>query len=60
MKLLLDQNLSFKLCPHLSDLFPEIQHVRMLGLSQASDREVWSSPAPTVSRSFRWMPILPI
>jgi predicted nuclease of predicted toxin-antitoxin system len=32
MKLLLDQNLSFKLCPRLADLFPGSQQVRELGL----------------------------
>ena len=41
MKLLFDQNLSFKLCPAIADLFPETSHVGLLGLSEASDREVW-------------------
>jgi predicted nuclease of predicted toxin-antitoxin system len=31
MKLLFDQNLSFKLCQNLADLFPESNHVRLLG-----------------------------
>ncbi len=30
MKLLFDQNLSFKLCQRLADLFPEFSHVRLL------------------------------
>ena len=41
MKLLFDQNLSFKLCQRLADLFPESSHVRLLGLEQADDRAVW-------------------
>jgi predicted nuclease of predicted toxin-antitoxin system len=41
MKLLFDQNLSFKLCPAVADLFPESSHVRLLGLSEAGDRVLW-------------------
>lgn len=41
MKLLFDQNLSFKLCQTVADLFPESNHVRLLGLSQAGDRALW-------------------
>jgi len=41
MKLLLDQNISRKLVKELEDLFPESNHVYLLGLHQASDREVW-------------------
>jgi predicted nuclease of predicted toxin-antitoxin system len=41
MKLLFDQNLSFKLCPAIADLFPESNHAGLLGLSEAGDREVW-------------------
>ena len=41
MKLLFDQNLSFKLCERLSDLFPGSSHVRSVGLAQADDRAVW-------------------
>ncbi len=42
MKLLLDQNLSFKLCSALDDLFPGSTQVRLLGLDQADDREIWA------------------
>ncbi len=42
MKLLLDQNLSFKLCTHLTDLFPGSTQVRLAGLAEASDRAVWN------------------
>jgi hypothetical protein len=41
MKLLLDQNLSFKLCTLLSDLFPDSKPVRELGLDRSDDRVVW-------------------
>jgi predicted nuclease of predicted toxin-antitoxin system len=41
MKLLLDQNLSFKLCRQLSDLFPGPTQVRLVGLDRADDRTVW-------------------
>jgi len=41
MKLLFDQNLSFKLCTLLSDLFPDSKPVRELGLDQSDDRMVW-------------------
>lgn len=41
MKLLFDQNLSFKLCPQLADLFPDSDQVRRLGLDQADDRVLW-------------------
>jgi predicted nuclease of predicted toxin-antitoxin system len=41
MKLLFDQNLSFKLCRQLADLFPGSSQVRQLGLDQADDRAVW-------------------
>jgi predicted nuclease of predicted toxin-antitoxin system len=41
MKLLFDQNLSFKLCQTVVDLFPESNHVRHLGLSEVGDRALW-------------------
>ncbi|MCP9629231.1 DUF5615 family PIN-like protein [Rhodopseudomonas palustris] len=41
MKLLFDQNLSFKLCQDLADLFPDASHVRLLGLMEADDRTIW-------------------
>ena len=41
MKLLFDQNLSFKLCARLSDLFPDSKPVRQLGLDRSDDRVVW-------------------
>jgi predicted nuclease of predicted toxin-antitoxin system len=41
MKLLFDQNLSFKLCKALADLYPGSNQIRLLGLEQADDRSVW-------------------
>jgi predicted nuclease of predicted toxin-antitoxin system len=41
MKLLFDENLSFRLCRKLHDLFPGSSHVRLLGLERADDRAIW-------------------
>jgi predicted nuclease of predicted toxin-antitoxin system len=41
MKLLFDENLSFKLCDRLARLFPGSSQVRLLGLAQADDRAIW-------------------
>ena len=42
MKLLFDQNLSFKLCQTIADLFPDSHHAKPLGLSEVTDRELWN------------------
>lgn len=41
MKLLFDHNLSHKLVDRLADIFPDSTHTRLLGLSEASDTQVW-------------------
>jgi predicted nuclease of predicted toxin-antitoxin system len=41
VKLLFDENLSFRLVSHLSDLFPDSSHVSSLGLANASDEQIW-------------------
>jgi predicted nuclease of predicted toxin-antitoxin system len=41
MKLLLDQNLSAKLCARLDPLYPGTTHVRLLGLDQSTDAALW-------------------
>ena len=41
MKLLFDQNLSFKLCRQLADLFPDSQQVRLLGMERSDDSAIW-------------------
>lgn len=40
-KLFFDQNLSFKLCDLLADLFPGSDQARLAGLDRASDAELW-------------------
>ena len=42
MKLLFDQNLSFKLVDRLADLFPDSEHVRNAGMASADDADVWT------------------
>jgi predicted nuclease of predicted toxin-antitoxin system len=41
MKLLFDQNLSFKLCGRLADVFPGSAQVRALNLLEANDQQIW-------------------
>jgi predicted nuclease of predicted toxin-antitoxin system len=42
MKLLLDQNISYKLVNRLADVYPESKHVRQVGLGEADDLAVWN------------------
>jgi predicted nuclease of predicted toxin-antitoxin system len=42
MKLLFDENLSFRLCERLGTLFPGSSQVRLLGLAEADDRTIWN------------------
>lgn len=42
MKLLFDENLSYKLAALLADSFPDSIHVRDIGLKAADDIEVWN------------------
>lgn len=49
MKLLFDQNLSFRLVASLADLFPGSTHVGAAGLDRSPDAEIWSFAA---SREF--------
>ncbi len=41
MSLLFDQNLSFRLCRELADIFPDCQQAMRAGLAQADDVAVW-------------------
>ena len=41
MKLLFDQNLSWKVVKAVTKKFPESKHVISLGLDSASDKEIW-------------------
>ncbi len=37
MKIVVDQNISYRIIPQISHLFDVVTHVRMLGLTDASD-----------------------
>lgn len=41
MRLLLDQNLSPRLCDDLSDIWTDVVHVRTVGLAAADDAVIW-------------------
>jgi predicted nuclease of predicted toxin-antitoxin system len=41
MKLLLDENLSRKLVPFLQSAWPGSTQLALVGLEQASDRDIW-------------------
>jgi len=41
MKLLFDQNISFRLIKRISDIFPESKQVRELGLENTTDIEIF-------------------
>jgi predicted nuclease of predicted toxin-antitoxin system len=45
VKLLFDQNLSFRLVDRLRDVYPDSEHVRFVGLASADDAEVWDYAA---------------
>ena len=42
MKLLFDNNLSYKLVARLADLFPDSNHVMMVGLDESDDLVIWN------------------
>ncbi len=41
MKLLFDQNISFRLIKRITNLYPEAKQVRELGLENSADREIF-------------------
>ena len=41
MKLLLDQNISFRVSKIISDRYPIVKQVRELGLENSTDSEIW-------------------
>jgi predicted nuclease of predicted toxin-antitoxin system len=45
MRLLFDQNLSFKLCQQLANLYPGSSQTHLIGLAQADDRTIWQYAA---------------
>ncbi len=58
MKLLFDQNLSFKLAARLADIFAGSDQVRNCGLDQASDAVIWEHAKSAGSQSSRRAPTL--
>jgi len=42
MKLLFDENISYKLVKRLEDIFPESKHIRELGLETFEDINIWN------------------
>ncbi len=42
IKLLFDQNLSFRLVARLKDIYPDSIHIASVSLDKASDRDVWN------------------
>lgn len=45
MRLLFDENLSFRLVGALADIYPESAHVRHVGLLGAEDAAIWAYAA---------------
>ncbi|MCY7417326.1 MAG: DUF5615 family PIN-like protein [Chloroflexi bacterium] len=43
MRLLFDQNLSYRLAARLADLFPDSSGLYQLGLAEADDADVWAA-----------------
>jgi len=41
MKLLFDQNLSWRLLQKLADLYPDSRHVRESGMNESEDIDIW-------------------
>lgn len=41
MKLLFDQNISFRVINKISELYPEARQVRALGLENSTDIQIW-------------------
>jgi predicted nuclease of predicted toxin-antitoxin system len=41
MKLLFDQNISFRLIRRISNFYPEAKQIRELGLENSTDRDIW-------------------
>lgn len=41
MKVLIDQNISFRIVPQISDLFTEVSHVKSVGLMDTKDFDIF-------------------
>jgi predicted nuclease of predicted toxin-antitoxin system len=42
MRLLFDQNISYRIVNKLTDSFPDCKHVSQLGLNDFEDQEIWA------------------
>ncbi|KAF0236982.1 MAG: hypothetical protein FD181_2312 [Prolixibacteraceae bacterium] len=42
MKLLFEQNISYRIIKHLGKYFPESKHVSQVGLNDGSDTDIWN------------------
>lgn len=42
MKILFDQNISFRIIGKIKHLYPEAKQIRELGLENSSDMEIWN------------------
>jgi len=42
MKLLFDQNLSWRLPNKLAELYPDSQHIRQVGMKESQDVDIWN------------------
>ncbi|MFP4469268.1 MAG: DUF5615 family PIN-like protein [Bacteroidales bacterium] len=41
MKLLFDQNISYRITRKVSDFFPDCKHISTIGLNDAEDPDIW-------------------
>lgn len=41
MKLLFDQNISYRIIPKVADVFPQAKHISQVGLANAEDVDIW-------------------
>lgn len=41
MKILIDQNISFRLVQRIASIFPQVAHVKSLGLTDANDYQIF-------------------
>lgn len=57
MKLLLDQNISYKVVRYLNEKVPELTHVKFVGLLNAEDNEIWKFARTLIMSSLPLMPI---
>ncbi len=42
LKLLFDENISYKLCQRLADIFPDSKHIKAFQLEKRDDIQIWA------------------